>query len=86
MQLNSSSFPVIQSGPTGVKVSAKMFMPLVPLETEVEQWRENTGGDGGEAWGFGVACDSFLMTLECDGNAVNEQGWDKAPRFLHTGR
>lgn len=86
MQRNSSSFPVIQSGPAGVKVSANMFMPLVPLETEVEQWRENTGGDGGKAWGFRAACGSFLMTLECDGNAVNEQGWDKAPRFPHTGR
>lgn len=23
----------------------------------------------------------FLMTLECDGNAVNEEGWDKTPCF-----
>lgn len=23
----------------------------------------------------------FLMTAECDGNAVNEEGWDKTPRF-----
>lgn len=28
----------------------------------------------------------FLMTLECDGNAVNEEGWDKTLRFPHTGR
>lgn len=85
MQLNSSSFPVIQSGPSGVKVSAKTFMPLVPLETEVEQWRENTV-PGGEGWGFGAAYSSFLMTLECDGNTVNEQGWNKTLRFPHTGR
>lgn len=23
----------------------------------------------------------FLMTLECDGNAVNEEGWDKTRCF-----
>lgn len=29
---------------------------------------------------------SFLMTLERDGNAVNEEGWDKTLCFPHTGR
>lgn len=27
--------------------------------------------------GWGRTSGSFLMTLECDGNAVNEEGWDK---------
>lgn len=48
--------------------------------------KEKTGGDGGDGWSFGDACGSFLMTLVCDGNAFNEQGWDKTPRFPHTDR
>lgn len=28
----------------------------------------------------------FLMTLECDGNVVNEERWDKTMGFPHTGR
>lgn len=47
MQLNFTASPIIQSGPSGVKVSAKTFMPLVARKTEVEQWQENTGGDEG---------------------------------------
>lgn len=62
--------PIIHSGPGGVKVSAKTFTPPVHLNREMEWWKENTRGDGGGQ----VA---LLMTLECDGNAVNEKGWDK---------
>lgn len=62
--------PIIHFGPGGVKVSAKTFTPPVHLNREMEWWKENTRGDGGGQ----VA---LLMTLECDGNAVNEEGWDK---------
>ena len=62
--------PIIHSGPGGVKVSAKTFTPPVHPNREMEWWKENTRGDGGGQ----VA---LLMTLECDGNAVNEEGWDK---------
>lgn len=37
MQLNFSASSIIQRGPSGVKVSAKTFLPLVPPKTEVEQ-------------------------------------------------
>lgn len=39
----------------------------------MEWWKENTREDGGGQ----VA---LLMTLEHDGNAVNEEGWDKKLR------
>lgn len=39
--------PIIQSGPGGVKVSAKTFTPLVHSNREMERWKENTRGDGG---------------------------------------
>lgn len=29
---------------------------------------------------------ALLMTLECDGNAVNEEGWDKKLCFPRRGR
>lgn len=69
--------PIIHSGPGGVKVSAKTSTPLVHLNREMEWWKENTRGDGGGQ----VA---LLMTLECDGNAVNEEGWDKKLYFPET--
>lgn len=63
--------PIIHSGPGGVKVSAKTFTPPVHPNREMEWWKEkNTRGDGGGRL-------AFLMTLECNGNAVNEEGWDK---------
>lgn len=62
--------PIIHSGPGGVKVSAKTFTLQVYPKREIEWWKENTRGDGGGQ----VA---LLMILECDGNAVNEEGWDK---------
>ena len=62
--------PITHSGPGGVKVSAKAFTPPVHPKREMEWWKENTRGNrGGQV--------ALLMTLECDGNAVNEEGWDK---------
>lgn len=37
MQLNFSASSIIQRGPSGVKVSAKTFLPLVPHKAEVDQ-------------------------------------------------
>lgn len=66
--------PNISLCPGGLKVSAKTFAHPDHPNREMEGWKENTRGEGGGQ----VA---LLMTQECGGNAVNEEGWDKTPSF-----